>query len=313
MLCQGHANTLAAIESLNINFDVITLSRAPIAISAKQVLSNLFPQAKIVFNTVDLHYLRYEREMELLNALGNNPKPKNLPISKKDELAIMRFADATLVVSDTEKQLLAKELSKSDATRVTVIPSPRDIQPPTKTFSERVDVGFLGSYRHPPNSDAVEHFLTNIWPQFSARMPGVRFLIAGSGLPEKFLKLKSDTIVPIGFIEDLEELMGSVRIMVAPLRYGAGIKGKVISSMCFGVPQVASRMAAEGMPLTHGVELLIADDDAAFVDHMIELYTDKTLWNKLSAEGLNCVERTFSSSVVENKLSAVFNNLIGTS
>ena len=312
VLCQGHAHTLAAIESLNIDFDVITLSRAPVAITAHPVLKKLFPQAKIVFNTVDLHYLRYERELELISSNNSNSKPKNQPVQKKDELAIMRLADATLVVSDMEKQLLETELDQRDASRVAVIPSPRNVHPPTRTFEERVDVGFLGSYQHPPNIDAVDHFLSNIWPRFSARMPGVRFIIAGSSIPEKFLKLKSDTIRPIGFVEDLEGLMESVRIMVAPLRYGAGIKGKVISSMCYGIPQVATRMAAEGMPLTHNVELLIANDDADFVEQMIELYTNETLWNRLSTEGMNCVDNTFSSAVVETKLSAVFNALAGT-
>ena len=307
VLCQGQEHVLAAIEKSNIDFDVLTLSRAPVAIQVYKMLTGLFPKAKVVFNTVDLHYLRYQRELDLLKSQKSSAKPKNQPISKKDEIGMIKVADTTLVVSHEEKKILEKELSKEESKRVVVIPSPRDIYRPSKGFDARVDVAFLGSYQHPPNLDAVDHFLHNIWPKFSARMPDVKFIIAGSSIPERLSKLKSKSIVPIGFVENLEDLLGSIRLMIAPLRYGAGIKGKVISSMCYGVPQVATQIAAEGMPLTHGKELLIAKSDAEFVEHMVELYTNQALWNTVSEQAIKAVEKQFASPQIKQQLNEVFN------
>ena len=185
----------------------------------------------------------------------------------------------------TEKDILADILPLS---RVSVVPliaggDPVETVPP---FGERCHVGFVGGFRHQPNVDAVNYFLDRIWPLLREQVPEAEFDIVGTDLPPTLLsRTGKDGVRYLGHVPNLSRWLDTLRMTVAPLRFGAGAKGKVISSLAAGVPCVLTSIAAEGMGLK-GNESLVADEPAEFAARMVELYCDSGLWSAQSQAGL---------------------------
>jgi len=153
---------------------------------------------------------------------------------------------------------------------------------------------FIGGYQHPPNVDAVLYFENEIFPLIRQHIPGVKFYIIGSRPPTELEQLAGHDITVTGYVEDLTELMEGCRLSVVPLRYGAGIKGKVGFSLSHGVPCVVSPAGAEAMDLESGRETLIAESPRDFAAAVIRLYQDKELWETLSQNGIDYVRRHYS-------------------
>ncbi len=126
------------------------------------------------------------------------------------------------------------------------------------------------------------------------QLPDLRFHVIGSKVPDAIRALASEHVIVHGFVEDIAPYMDGCRVSVAPLRYGAGVKGKVNMAMSYGLPVVATPIAVEGMHVILGTDILVANDAAAFAAAVVDLYRDETLWNTLSAHGLANVERHFS-------------------
>ena len=140
-------------------------------------------------------------------------------------------------------------------------------------------------------------------------MPDVRCYLVGSKAPEAVRSLDGDGIIFKGFVDDLEPFLDGCRIALAPLTYGAGVKGKVNMSMAYGQPVVASPAAAEGLNARHGEELLIAGSAEEFAAEVIRLYRDEDLWNKLSEAGLHNVEAHFSFAAARKNLESLLTDL----
>jgi hypothetical protein len=122
----------------------------------------------------------------------------------------------------------------------------------------------------------------------------VRFRAIGSNPTEEMLALASDRLVIDGFIDDLGPVLSKARVMLVPLRYGAGLKGKIVTAMAHGLPVVTTSVGAEGMALTHGENVLVADTPQDMAAAVARLYTDEMLWKRLSAAGLAFVAATTS-------------------
>jgi glycosyltransferase involved in cell wall biosynthesis len=125
-------------------------------------------------------------------------------------------------------------------------------------------------------------------------LPDVEFHLIGSKAPDEVRSLHGEGVTFHGFVEDLEPWLDGCRISVAPLRYGAGIKGKVNLSMSRGQPVVATSIAVEGMLATAGQEILVADTPEQFAAEVVRLYRDEALWNRVSTQGVENVRRYFS-------------------
>ena len=134
----------------------------------------------------------------------------------------------------------------------------------------------------------------DVFPRIRAELPELRFHVIGSKVPEAIRALASEHVVVHGFVEDILPYMDGCRVSVAPLRYGAGVKGKVNMAMSYGLPVVATPIAVEGMHVATGTDVLVADEAAAFAAEVVRLYRDEALWATLSAHGLANVERHFS-------------------
>jgi hypothetical protein len=149
--------------------------------------------------------------------------------------------------------------------------------------------------------DAVEYFLDEIWPEVRASVPEARFYAIGPNMPESFSTRSDPGFVPVGQVPDVSTWLAQVRLTVAPLRFGAGAKGKVITSLAHGVPCVLTSLAAEGMGLT-GEEIVVANDPKSFAAAVVDLYIDALSWASLSARGMAWVTRTHSLEVGARQL-----------
>ena len=138
-------------------------------------------------------------------------------------------------------------------------------------------------------------FVSEIWPKVMRELPAeARFFIVGDSGPDAVGCLASERIVVTGYVPDLKPYFDRARVTVAPLRYGAGIKGKVIQGLCFGAPSVITPIAAEGIGLTSGQELVIAEGTVEFADRVVDLYHDEHLWNSIQQKGYDFVESNYS-------------------
>jgi GT2 family glycosyltransferase/glycosyltransferase involved in cell wall biosynthesis/ubiquinone/menaquinone biosynthesis C-methylase UbiE/CII-binding regulator of phage lambda lysogenization HflD len=283
-------------------YDLAFLFRAGVIERNLDIIRKYCPRAKVLFHTIDLHYLRMSREAALL---GDSVKQQAADEMKQRELAVIRAADASIVHSTTEFALLHQELPEE---RIHVFPLILDIRRTIIEFKDRRDIVFVGSYLHAPNVDAVQYFVHDIMPILRHRLPGVRFFIAGNNPTSEIQALASDDIIITGFVEDLSSLLDRMRISVAPLRYGAGIKGKIGTAMAVGLPIVATSLAAEGMLLTKEENILIADSPEAFADAVIRLYNDELLWSNLSKAGLDFAETAFGAETAYRTLDKILND-----
>jgi GT2 family glycosyltransferase len=282
------------------DFDVIVASRHYVASNYLLLARKLAPKARFVFDTVDLHYLREQREAELA---GDPALHRSAQQTRARELRLIRDADLTLVVSPVEQALLAREVPGAAVDILSNVHRPTAAQPP---YLERRDLVFVGGYRHPPNADAALWLAREIYPLIRARRPGIALHLIGSDATPDILALGKLAGVQVhGHVPDLAPYMDGCRIGLAPLRYGAGVKGKINLSMAHGQPVVATTTALEGMHLHAGEDVLVADDAQAFADAVLRLYDDPTLWAALSRNGLANVERHFSFDAARRALRRV--------
>jgi glycosyltransferase involved in cell wall biosynthesis/GT2 family glycosyltransferase len=279
-------------------YTAVILSRADIAEKYSGKVRALCADAKLIFDTVDLHFLREERKGRLEN---NKRRIRLAERRRKQELGIMEMSDVTLVVSPAEKELLIREVPHA---RIEVVSNILSVYGRAATFEERRDMVFIGNFIHSPNVDAMVYFVKEILPHIRNRINGIRLHIVGSNTPPVIKKLEADDVIVTGYVKDLAPLFSSILLSVAPLRYGSGVKGKVNMSMSYGVPVVATSCASEGTGLTDGKDVLIADTTDGFVEAVVRLYSDKDLWNKLSEEGMENVRSMFSFDAAKKQLKA---------
>jgi len=284
-------------------FDFIMISRHYVAANYISLIKRYSPQAKFIFDTVDLHYLREQRLADLKDSL---PLKRIAAQTRRSELAVIAQAAATLVVSETEKAVLAKDAPQAS---VYVLSNIHRVFPRTRDFSARNDIIFIGGYQHPPNIDAAQWFVGSIWPLIRQQLPEIRFHLIGSKAPDKVRALQGNGVEFHGFVEDLEPWLSGCRLAVAPLRYGAGVKGKVNLSMSYGQPVVATTMAVEGLYAQPDQDVLVADSAEDFAAAVVRLYRDESLWNRLSAGGQDNVSRHFSVDCARDSLSKILKSM----
>jgi O-antigen biosynthesis protein len=241
---------------------------------------------------VDLHFVREERQAVLASATDEGARLRlAAQRMRTQELSAMSHADLTLVVSPTEKKLLAELVP---AVHVNILATIHENMPGPKPFAERDGILFIGGFRHPPNLDAITWYVENVLPIIRQKAPQLVTTIIGSNAPPSLQKFAANDFVIAGFVEDVTDHYHHAKLSISPLRYGAGVKGKVNLSMQYGVPVVATPISIEGMYLEDDVNVLVADSAEAFADAVIRLHLDEALWNRLRLGGLDNIERYFS-------------------
>ena len=294
-------NIARFLKQRSAAYDDVILSRLAVAEKYIDLIKKYAPGTKVIFDTVDLHYLRVEREA--LTKADNNLK-RLAAKCKKRELAVARKAHATLVVSPVEKQILKKECPRI---RIEVVSNIHEIHARGGGFPNRRGLLFIGGFSHTPNVDAVFFFVRNIFPLVEKALPDVRFHILGSNIPDEISRLANLRILVHGFVQDVGPFFNTCKVSVAPLRFGAGVKGKINQSQSYGVPVVATSLAVEGMQLEHGKSVLVADTPEKFAEAIVSVYTNENLWNRLSQNGIKNLEEHFSFNSARTSLQSLFN------
>jgi glycosyltransferase involved in cell wall biosynthesis len=220
-----------------------------------------------------------------------------------EEYRVIEQADETWVVSDFELGLLRSELPGSSIELMSMIV---DVPGSATPFSLRHDFLFIGSFQHTPNIDAMLFFVNEVYPLVRQSLPEAKFYVIGDKAPPSVVALANENIIVTGPLPDVKPYFDSVKLSIAPLRYGAGVKGKINQSMGLGVPVVATSLAAEGMSLTHRQEILIADDPQAFAAALIELYQSEELWLQVSRCALAKTRASYSDEAASIRLSQLF-------
>jgi GT2 family glycosyltransferase/glycosyltransferase involved in cell wall biosynthesis len=266
----------------------VMLCRHTVAGQYASLVRKLAPKARLLFDTVDLHFLREQRAAELS---GSASMARQAQSSRKSELALIEQCDVTFVVSPHEQALLAAELPHA---KVELLSNIHEVFGCRRPYAGRRDLVFIGGYGHPPNVDAIRWIATDILPALHERVPNITVHVAGDIPDAAREELSAPGLVFHGRVPDLAPLMESALASLAPLRFGAGVKGKINMAMSHGLPVIATGTAVEGMRLQPDVDVMIAQDPAAFADAVARLASDETLWTSLSRNGLDNVDRHFS-------------------
>jgi GT2 family glycosyltransferase/glycosyltransferase involved in cell wall biosynthesis len=283
-------------------FDVVLLSRCDFARKHIVDVRLHAPQSRIIFDTVDVHYLREYREAQLTG----DPETRRKALERQRlEHELIDKADETWVVSNAEKQLLEKEWPNAS---IQVVSNIVDIPGSSTPFRLRRDWLFIGSFLHPPNIDAVLFFVEKIYPLVNKHLRDAKFYIVGDKAPPEVIALGNENIVVTGLQRDVRQLFDAVKLSVAPLRFGAGVKGKINQSMAFGVPVVATSLAVEGMELSDHEDIFVADEPEDFARALIELYESEETWNRLSRNGIKKTRALYSTDRAREKLKFLFSD-----
>ncbi|MEE7567791.1 glycosyltransferase, partial [Xanthomonas sp. Kuri4-3] len=213
--------------------------------------------------------------------------------TRRQELQVMAQADVTLLVSAAEREQLRVDAPQ---VRAELLSNLHEVAGAGADWEARRDLVFVGGFRHPPNVDGVRWFIREVFPRIRAQLPDVLFHCVGADVPDELQRLADacEGVQLLGHVPVLAPYMDGMRVAVAPLRFGAGVKGKVNLSMAHGQPVVATLCAVEGMHLRDGEDVLVADDAEGFADAVVRLYRDPQLWQRLAGNGLHNVARHFS-------------------
>jgi hypothetical protein len=283
---------------------MVILSGAYAAAEYYSTVRRFAPQATLVYDTVDLHHLRLFREAKLS---GRGDQLALAVKIKKSELALAKMADQTLVVTEREKELLLRECPGA---KVSVLSTIHQSRIPNSPWSGRRDLIFLGNFSHSPNVDAARYLIREILPLKERSLPEGRIFIIGGSPPPEISRFQSSHIVVTGHVDELFPYFENCFASLAPLRFGAGVKGKILTSMEMGVPVIGTSMAAEGMSLREGRNFLFADRPEEFLSQMQALRVNEALWRRISQGGLELIEKTYSPSAARATLGQLFQRVV---
>jgi glycosyltransferase involved in cell wall biosynthesis len=254
------------------------------------------PQARLIYDTVDLHGLRFGRAA----AMSGDPDVR-LKANYYDRVEMVNFltADAIVAITAPEGEVIR---ARCPSASVTIIPNIHRIATSVPPVDGRAGLLFIGYYRHHPNVDAVRYLIDEILPTVWDRLGPIPVYLIGGDPDHALGPIAGGSVHALGYIAEADIYFHRCRAFVAPLRFGAGMKGKVGQALSLGLPLVTTPIGAEGMELSDGETALIADDAAAFAEAIIRLYTDDGLWRRLSAAGLHHIETHFSVAATQQAL-----------
>ncbi|WP_242394195.1 glycosyltransferase [Anaeromyxobacter oryzisoli] len=297
---QGLADAFAHLSAEGHRYRFAVLSRPDVYLCFLPAVRAFAVHATVIYDTVDLHWVRLERAA----ALSGDPSQRaEAARFRAIERLAASTADRVLAISAEEQQTLRAECP---GVQVDVLPNIHECRPTSRSWADRKDLMFIGGYDHTPNVDAVEWFVSEILPRVRQRLPEVVLHVIGSKPPAKLLALASPCVDVLGYVPDVEPWFDATRVFVAPLRFGAGMKGKIGQAMSHGVPLVTTPIGAEGMQLAHGENALVAGDAEAFAEAVVRLYQDELLWARIAKSSLQHLQRRFSEHAVRDALAALF-------
>jgi len=262
-------------------------------------ISKILPNSKSIFDMVDIHFLRYQRAIEL--------DPTRISLRKRYkkyfeiETKLAQQVDYIIAISDVEKEIMKAYVAPEKLITISNIHYPKIKKEATLSFEERADLLFIGS-THTPNIDALYYLYNDIMPLVWEKLPNVKVNVIGN-VNEKISDINDPKFIFQGYVPSIESFFISNKIMIAPLRYGAGVKGKIGQAFEYYLPLVTSTIGAEGMKLIDRKNALIDDTKEGFAAAIIELYTNKELWLELQNNSEQSLE-PFSIQNLKNSINS---------
>ncbi|WP_316738184.1 glycosyltransferase [Pedobacter aquatilis] len=269
------------------------------------------PNALRILDTEDLHFLRNARQQ-------SNKKSKGLDLFNdvaKREIASILRCDISLIISETEINLL-QEKFKIDSALLYYLPflerkiTPKIIQN-WIPFEERADFIFIGNFLHEPNWNTVQVLKTKIWPVLRKKLPHASMNIYGAYVSQKVLQLenKKENFFILGRAKDAREEILKSRILLAPIQFGAGVKGKFIDAMQVGTPSVTTTIGAEAMKGPFDWSGIIEDDLEVFIEKAAELYNDKEAWISAQQNAVHIINERYANAEISENFISILDSL----
>lgn len=272
------------------------LCRHTVAHQYARLVRQHAPQATLIFDTVDLHFLREERAA---SSAASASMARQAEITRRQELRLIEQADVTFVVSDYERMLIASLLPDA---RVDLLSNIHEVYGRSNGHAGRRDLLFIGGFGHPPNTDAVRWMASDLLPALRAAVPDVNIFVAGDVPDKERRELEGAGLRMLGRVQDLEPLMSSALASIAPLRFGAGVKGKINMAMSFGLPVIGTTVAVEGMQLIDGHDVIVANTPDEVVRAYLHLLDNEADWLALSDSAIQNVRDHFSAHAARDAL-----------
>jgi len=270
-------------------------------------VAEICPNALRILDTEDLHFLRNARK----TALKKNEK-LSLSLLMNDltkrELASIYRCDLTLIISKFELKLLKKKfkVNKSLLQYVPFLLDPVKLDAINSypAFEERKNFVTIGNFKHEPNWNALLYLKSKIWPLIHQKLPDAKMLIYGAYATNKVNQLhnEKENFYIKGWTESTQDIFINARICLAPLQFGAGLKGKLVEAMQFGTPSVTTKIGAEGMHKNLPWNGFIEDSVNEFAQKSVELYTNQKLWKISQQHGIEIINKCFSKEKYSKKL-----------
>ncbi len=280
-------------------FDVVYLHRVSVASRYMALVRHYMSRARILYSVADLHHVRLERQA------AAEDRPELRALSRRvrlQEYAAAWSADAVLTHSAEEAAVLRAAVPEATVHRV---PWGVPVRRQRRGWIHRHGIAFIGSYAHPPNLDAARWLVEAIMPLVHRDDPTIECLLAGSEPPESLRRLARPGVTILGHVGDLhDDVFGRVRLTVAPLRFGAGVKGKVLDSLAAGIPCVMTPIAAEGLRLPPKLHDLVAQEPADIASLIIRLHGDPRGNRSASRAGLDMVASAHGQPIATEALRA---------
>ena len=299
----GHWDLNRLLRELREDIVAVLVSRVTVARHFVIEVRSVLPEVPFIFDTVDLHFLREERLAELA---GRENIPPRALATKELELAMIRAADVTLVVSSFEQKLLQSLVPGSDVRIVSNVHAQVADVPP---IDGREGLLFVGSFAHHPNADALRWFTSEVLPLVAEKHPGIPVHVVGRDPLPELVAAAPPNVTYHGWVEDLAPMYARARVVIAPLRYGAGVKGKIGEAMAHGVPVVMTPVGAEGMDIADGDTALIATTATEFAAGVDRLVSDDELWEKLSSGARGHIDAVLGSTQFAGRLKSLLGDL----
>jgi glycosyltransferase involved in cell wall biosynthesis len=276
-------------------YDVVILSRSQVAQQQLATIRRFQPQALVVFDTVELKSMRLDQQLRNTGAARDG----SLARERALEDSLIRASDVVATVSEEERMEVRR---RSPESRTLVLPNVHEVTDrPVVGMASRRDLIFVGNFTHPPNVDAICWFSRCVMPLIRTRLDVV-LRVVGAGATAKMVASWGPFARYEGWVPDVLTLCSESRVAVAPLRYGAGVKGKIGQALSLGLPVVTTSAGAAGMDLVDGTHALIADEPQAFADAVVRVYGDASVWNGLSAAGLSLAAERWSPEAMRARL-----------
>jgi glycosyltransferase involved in cell wall biosynthesis len=274
-------------------FDVIYLHRVQNAAKYSELARAYCPKARLIYSVADLHHIRVARQA----VVEKRPELELLSQRlKRTEFLAAAGADAVITHSTFEAAELGKYLP---ATKIYIIPWAIQPHPIDTPFAQRADIAFIGGYSHQPNLDAAHRLISEIMPRVRKLDPAIKCLLVGSDMPDGLRQSCANGVEAVGHVENLSSVFNRVRLTVAPLAFGAGVKGKVLESLAAGLPCVCSSIAAEGIALPAPLQAFVTDDADRMAAAIHHLHADESANKACGDAGLAFIETSFSAGSID--------------